>query len=62
MDEKTYRASEVAESLGVTISEFGDWLTGTQGNDYPRPDGHDEYGPYWDVYSLSAWSQWFEEG
>lgn len=62
MDEKTYRAAEVAESLGVTISEFNDWLAGAQGNDYPQPDGHDEDGPYWDGYSLSAWSRWFDEG
>lgn len=62
MHEKTCRAAEVAESLGVTISEFNDWLTGTQGNDYPQPAGHDEGGPYWDGYSLSAWQQWFEEG
>ncbi len=62
MDDKNYRGAEVAESLGVTTSEFNDWLTGAQGNDYPQPAGHDEGGPYWDGYSLSAWHQWFEEG
>ena len=61
-EEKRYRAPEVAESLGVTVSEFEEWLNGSQGDDWPQPDGTDDEGQYWDVYSLSAWNRWFEEG
>lgn len=60
--DKYYHAAEVAEYLGVSVNEFNDWLAGEQGYDYPQPDGCDDYGLYWDIYSLSAWSQWFEEG
>lgn len=61
-EERRYRAPEVAESLGVTVSEFEEWLNGSQGDDWPRPDGEDDEGQYWDVESLSAWNRWFEEG
>ncbi len=58
--DKHYHAAEVAEHLGVSVNEFNDWLKDEQ--DFPPPVGTDDDGPYWEVYDLSAWSRWFEEG
>ena len=60
--ERRYRATEVAEHLGVTNREFDGWLAGDQGGDWPQPAGTDGEGRYWAVDDMSAWTRWFEEG
>jgi hypothetical protein len=61
-EDRRWRPAEVADHLGVTSNEFNEWLAGDQGDDWPKPDGTDEGGPWWNIHSLSSWSTWYEEG
>jgi hypothetical protein len=61
-EERRYRVADIAEHVGVSVNEVNDWLAGEQGHDYPKPEGHDDEGPYWRAYHLSDWDHWFEAG